>query len=113
MKKLFISKLPWALFFSVAGLATACNDNDGSAVVQKLDLENHSVNPALAKTLPGFDHVKISTLISSEDKLSQSPDFVYGAQPDGAALLPDPASSGYVMNGYAGRPGLRRGVCPL
>jgi hypothetical protein len=61
MKKLFITKLPWALFLSVAGLVTACNDNDGSAVVQQLDL----VTPALVKTLPGFDQVKITTLISN------------------------------------------------
>ena len=61
------------------------------------DLPNYSVNPSLVKTLSGFENLKVTTLISSDDKLDGSPDFVYGAQPDGAGMMKDPNSDGYIM----------------
>lgn len=60
-------------------------------------LKTHSVTPSLVKTLPGFESLEIMPLISSDDKLEQSPAFVFGSQPDGAALLKDPASNGFVL----------------
>ncbi|NIJ53542.1 hypothetical protein [Dyadobacter arcticus] len=65
--------------------------------VNFVKLENRSVTPALVRSLVGFESLKITTLISSDDTLSDSKSFIYGAQPDGAALMKDPARDGYVM----------------
>jgi len=62
-----------------------------------IQLVNQSINPALVRALAGFENLQITTLISSDDKLPQSPDFVFGAQPDGAAMLKDPNSDGYIL----------------
>lgn len=70
------------------------NDNN---LNDKIVFENKSVNPALAFTMSGFSGVNIYTLISSDDVLPQSSSFVFGAQPDGAALLKDPNGDGYIM----------------
>lgn len=59
-----------------------------------INLASQSVNPSLVKTLSGFENLQITTLISSDDKLPQSPNFVYGGQPDGAGLLKDLSSDG-------------------
>lgn len=67
------------------------------AVNENIKFENYSVNPSLVKTLPGFENLQITTLISSDDKLAGSPDFIFGAQPDGAALMKDPGGDGYVL----------------
>lgn len=58
---------------------------------------NRSVNPSLVRALPGFEDLKITTLISSDDKLQDSPDFIYGAQPDGGAFVKNPNGEGFVM----------------
>lgn len=47
--------------------------------------------------MPGFEALDIYPLIGSDDVLSGSPNFIFGAQPDGAGLLPDPNSDGYVL----------------
>jgi hypothetical protein len=60
-------------------------------------LKDYSVNPALVKMFPAYSSVGINTLISSDDVLAESPSFIFGAQPDGAGLLKDPAGSGYVL----------------
>ncbi|WP_031527474.1 hypothetical protein [Dyadobacter crusticola] len=60
-------------------------------------LVNRSVNPALIQSLPGFEDLKITTLISSDDQLPESPDFIYGAQPDGGAFMKNPNGEGFVM----------------
>ncbi len=82
-----------------ASLLASCTDDDSTATDtdNKVDIKDYSVNPALVKTMTGFEGVKITTLISSDDQLAGSPGFVYGAQPDGAGLLKDPAGEGYVM----------------
>ena len=77
-------------------LITACNDSK-DATQTDVALRNHSVNPSLVKALPGFEGLEITTLISSDDKLEQSPDFVFGGQPDGAGIVKNPAGEGFVM----------------
>lgn len=59
--------------------------------------ENKSATPLLVKAMPGFDDLKMYTLIGSDDILSQTPSFVFGAQPDGAGLLKNPDGEGYIM----------------
>jgi len=69
----------------------------GKPEESKVVLKDYSVNPALVKMLPGYTSVGINTLISSDDVLSQSPQFIFGAQPDGAGLLKNPTGEGYVL----------------
>src|SRR5262245_20475659 len=47
----------------------------------------YSVTPAFIKKLPGFGAVKVGTLISSDDKLEYSPNFIFGGSADGSGLL--------------------------
>ena len=77
-------------------LMTACNDSK-DATQTDIALRNQSVNPSLVKALPGFEGLDITTLISSDDILPQSPDFVFGGQPDGAGIIKNPAGEGFVM----------------
>ena len=50
-------------------------------------LKDHSKTPNMLSLQSGFSTVEIFTLISSEDKLEDTPDFVYGSMADGAGLL--------------------------
>jgi hypothetical protein len=78
------------------GLALAsCNNND--VTTSDVVLKNHSVNPSLVKTLPGFEGLEIFPLISSDDVLEQSPSFIYGSQPDGAGMMKNPTGEGFIM----------------
>ncbi|CAG5067633.1 hypothetical protein DYBT9623_00354 [Dyadobacter sp. CECT 9623] len=77
---------------------SGCSLKDhGDVPVDSSKLIDRSVNPSLLKSLPGFEDLKITTLISSDDKLADSPDFIYGAQPDGGAFVKNPNGEGYVM----------------
>lgn len=74
----------------------ACTDHrapDSPAIT----LQNQSVTPVLARLLPGAsggrvsaDGVKLYSLISSDDKLSQSPNFVFGGSADGTGIFQNP-----------------------
>jgi hypothetical protein len=92
------------IFYSVSALmllagAAACkkNDNNDNPGPKGAELKTQSVTPSLVYAMPGFETVEVLPLISSEDKLPESPDFIYGAQPDGAGLLKNPSGPGYVM----------------
>ncbi|MBC7891939.1 MAG: hypothetical protein H7Y12_07010 [Sphingobacteriaceae bacterium] len=74
----------------------ACKNDDGNPTNDAV-LKNYSVNPSLVKAMPGFENLEVFTLISSDDKLEQSPNFVYGGQPDGAGLLKNPSGEGFVL----------------
>lgn len=79
---------------------TACNDDDKnnqSAVNEEINFSSHSQEPPFVYAMDGFENLQISTLISSTDVLPQSPNFVFGAQPDGAGFMKDPNSDGYLM----------------
>jgi hypothetical protein len=92
MKKLILP------LFLVASMMS-CSDDAKNEVVEnsKVVLKNYSVNEALMKALPGFESLEITTLISSDDKLAETPNFVFGAQPDGGSLIKNPAGSGYIL----------------
>lgn len=89
------------LLLAATALSTAgCHQTESpttEAINSSISLTNQSVNPSLVKSLSGFENLQITTLISSDDKLAQSPDFVFGGQPDGAGLLKDPTGDGYVL----------------
>ncbi|MBL6448788.1 phosphatase [Fulvivirga sp. 29W222] len=71
----------------VSSLFCACGDDDVTSPANPVVLQNHSKTPHMLELKPEFSDVEIFTLISSEDKLSESPDFVYGSMADGAGLL--------------------------
>lgn len=61
---------------------------DGEGETPKsVELKDHSVTPAFAKVAPEFSGIEVYSLLSSEDHLEGSPDFVYGSMADGAGLL--------------------------
>jgi hypothetical protein len=62
-----------------------------------VELKSHSVTPSLVKMFPAYNRVSIYPLIGSDDVLSASPGFIYGAQPDGGALLKNPDGPGFIM----------------
>ncbi|WP_413999693.1 alkaline phosphatase PhoX [Flavobacterium sp. W1B] len=77
--------------------AVSCqNDNNEDKPNALIDFNTSSM-PALVVAKEGFENLKITSLISSTDVLSQSPSFVYGAQPDGAGFMKDPNGDGYMM----------------
>jgi hypothetical protein len=83
-----------------AVLMAGCSNNDDSTTPPPpsgLEIKATSVTPSLVKALAGFENLKIYPLISSDDTLSGSPAFRYGAQPDGAGMMKDPNSDGYIM----------------
>ena len=60
-------------------------DTDDSSA--NINLTNYSKTPHFIKTHPGFNNLKIYSLLSSEDVLEDSPEFVYGSMADGCGLL--------------------------
>ena len=88
------------LTFVALALLTSC-DNDvvdsqnGTASAGKsansknksIAFVDRSVTPAFLDLKEGFKNVSITTLLSSEDVLMESPDFVYGSMADGAGLI--------------------------
>jgi hypothetical protein len=93
MKK--FNKLTLLLMLCIAIVVSSCSKSDEAST--QVVLKNYSVNPSLVKALPGFESLEVYPLISSDDKLEQSPNFIYGAQPDGAGIIKDPAGKGYIM----------------
>ncbi len=85
------------LLLSLFALA-ACNTTENPDVpTSEVVLKSYSTNPALVKSLSGFSDLQVMPLISSDDKLEQSPNFVYGGQPDGAGLMKNPNGEGYIF----------------
>lgn len=98
LKHFFKNSAALLLTLAVWGCNDTENVDDTTGTTNpNITLQDYSVNPSLVKTLPGFDNVKVTTLISSDDKLAQSPNFIFSAQPDGAAFMKDPNSDGYIM----------------
>ncbi|NHN24663.1 phosphatase [Flavobacterium jejuense] len=81
-KSLFLVALSFTVF--------SCNDDDTASEVEtteKVTLKNHSVTNAFLKKKTGFENLEIYSLLSSEDQLSESPNFVYGSMADGMGLM--------------------------
>lgn len=89
-----------AAFVAATIAVSACkkSNTDGvTPIADLIDLKDFSVNPSLLKTLSGFENLKITTLISSDDVLPESPNFIFGAQPDGAGIIRNPEGEGFIM----------------
>ncbi|MEL0456796.1 phosphatase [Flavobacteriaceae bacterium SZ-1-7] len=93
-------------FFAMAALSSCDvkdffepgNDHGNHHDDNKVILENQSVTPNLLDLKPGFKNLKITTLLSSEDVLPGSPDFVYGSMADGAGLIKNNDGSYTLIN---------------
>ncbi|TDE15657.1 hypothetical protein [Dyadobacter psychrotolerans] len=98
MTKNFMNKKSLAAAIICGSMTlNGCIKDHENPPVDASKLVNRSVNPSLLKSMPGFESLQITTLISSDDKLAESPDFVYGAQPDGGAFVRNPNGEGFVM----------------
>lgn len=71
-------------------------DNPGNGGPGRVS--DYSVTPALVKKMPGFEKLNIISLISSDDTLEQSPDFMFGGSADGAGLLKDKNGYSLIVN---------------
>jgi hypothetical protein len=93
LKKIIICATLGAVCF------VSCNDDNDTPPASNptIQLKNFSVTPPLVKMMPGFESTELFTLIGSDDVLPESPGFVFGAQPDGAGLLKNPAGKGFVL----------------
>jgi hypothetical protein len=79
-------------------LLAACSNDDNNEPGNPVELKAQSVTPSLVKAMSGFESLQIMPLISSDDVLAGSPNFIFGPQPDGAGLLKNPAAEGgYVL----------------
>jgi len=76
---------------AISALTISCNSDDDLNVIvdntTQVELKNHSVTPHLLTAHPGYENLKIYSLLSSEDTLPESPNFVYGSMADGCGLL--------------------------
>lgn len=87
-----------AAFVTSAVVISACKKiNEAENPETTVTLKDYSVNPSLVKAMPGFESLNITTLISSDDVLAESPNFIFGAQPDGAGIIKNPAGEGFIM----------------
>ncbi|MGV8915780.1 MAG: hypothetical protein ACOH1X_10085 [Kaistella sp.] len=88
------------LFSSSVFVLQSCDTEDLPVVEtinEKIKIENLSKEPAFVNAMPGFENLGITTLISSSDVLSGTPNFVFAGQPDGMGIMKDPQSDGYLM----------------
>ncbi|MEZ7498870.1 hypothetical protein QO200_08970 [Flavobacterium sp. Arc3] len=79
MKKII---LPLLLLTSLL----SCND-DATATKTDVVLASQSVTPVLLKKQAGFENLELFSLITSDDVLPASPNFVFGGSADGSGLL--------------------------
>ena len=77
MKKIILGLFLITVFFSCE------NDKTESNVV----LADQSVTPVLLKKKEGFESLKLFSLLTSDDVLPESPNFVFGGSADGSGLL--------------------------
>jgi hypothetical protein len=77
MKKIILGLLLSAAFVSCE------NDKNESDVV----LADQSVTPVLLKKKAGFEKLELFSLLTSDDVLPQSPNYVFGGSADGSGLL--------------------------
>lgn len=79
-----------SIFLLALSIATvSCNDDDAKEVEtqESVTLKNHSQTPAYLAKKTGFESLEIYSLLSSQDQLSESPNFVYGSMADGMGLM--------------------------
>jgi len=67
---------------------TSCSDDDDDASPSEAStVSSYSKSPVLVDLKAGFEDVKVFNILSSEDQIEATPDFIYGSMADGAGLL--------------------------
>ncbi len=92
MKK---TTLVGALALAVLGVG-GCKDETTTPTTPGVELKNYSATPAFLKKMSGFESMEVFSLIGSDDKLDQSPNFVFGGSADGMGWLKN-ADGGFSM----------------
>ena len=91
--------------FTVVTL-TSCDSADDSpgngSSTGLVKLQAHSKTASYLKLDPAFSNLNIYPLLSSEDKLINTPDFVYGSLADGAGLLKNADDTFTLINNIEG-----------
>ena len=82
---------------TLGAILVSCKKNDAGVTEVKPELINRSKAPAFAEMFPEFSSVNMYTLLSTDDTIAGSPNFVYGGAPDGQGFLKNPDGTGYVM----------------
>jgi len=74
---------------AVASLLSCNNDKneDENPINSEVLIKNQSVTPVLLKKQAGFEKLELFSLISSDDVLPESPNYVFGGSADGSGLL--------------------------
>ncbi|WP_124979842.1 PhoX family protein [Nonlabens xiamenensis] len=78
----------------------SCNEDEGTVSnpqSSSIQLRTYSSTPNFLKTTPAFADVQVMPLLSSEDRLQDTPEFVYGSMADGAGLLYNPDQDNYTL----------------
>lgn len=79
------------LVVAVLAIATiGCKNDDDNTTTDpaaQIEFKDHSVTPHFLSAHPGFENLKFYSILSSEDQLAESPNFVYGSMADGCGLL--------------------------
>lgn len=83
--KLYLSSTVLLSLFLAVGCTS--EENPNTQPVSDVVLKNQSVTPVLAKKLAGFESLEVYSLISSDDKLPQSPNYTFGGSADGTGIL--------------------------
>jgi hypothetical protein len=71
----------------LVSLVSCENDTKSSNETTSVVLANHSKTPVLLKKQAGFENLELFSLITSDDVLAGSPNFVFGGSADGSGLL--------------------------
>ncbi|MFK7968882.1 MAG: alkaline phosphatase PhoX [Bacteroidia bacterium] len=96
MYKRLLSILPITVVLLV--FAACKNDDTPKVPGNTVSLESHSKTPVFFEIRPEFSEIEIYNLLSSEDQLTESPDFVYGSMADGAGLIRSDDSTFTLIN---------------
>ena len=83
--------------FTVKFIATTPDQTDEYDVIVKAAGQTSDV-PAFFTVDPAFSDITITNLLTSEDQLNASPEFVYGSMADGAGLLANTDGSFTLIN---------------
>ncbi len=80
MKRIILPMLFFATLISCEDVAKSSSKTD-------VVLEDQSVTPVLLKKQTGFENLELYSLLTSDDVLPESPDYVFGGSADGSGLL--------------------------
>jgi hypothetical protein len=71
----------------LTSLISCENDAKSSSETTSVVLANQSATPVLLKKQAGFESLELFSLITSDDVLAESPNYVFGGSADGSGLL--------------------------